>query len=178
MFAKTDLFIHRWKVIGQYRYIHECMYNEQSHAKAFTYSPVTQNQISFKRAWKQLSFEIRIVGIETSYHSGLKDQRDDYMPKKGQKDKHEKKKTQKTNKQFFLGVSIKSALQCTTYLLNTMGIRILKYIDILMSWSAIPKADADMDIYIATSTATCLKSISDQNKQHTICVQSLYEQKF
>ena len=50
-----------------------------------------------------------------------------------------------------------------TYLLNTMGIRILKYIDILMSWcSAIPRADADMDIYIAKSIDTCLTSNSNQ----------------
>lgn len=86
--------------------------------------------------------------------------------KLGTKRKKKKENTKKTAK-FFLEVSIQSALQCMTYLLNTIGIRILKYIDILMSWcSAIPKADADMDIYIATSIATCLTSISDQNKQH------------
>lgn len=37
-----------------------------------------------------------------------------------------------------------------------MGMRILKYIDILKPWcAAIPNADAEIDIYIATINATC-----------------------
>lgn len=52
--------------------------------------------------------------------------------------------------------------ECVANLLNAMGIRILKYINILTLWcSAIPKVDVAMETHIATSKATCPTSKPD-----------------